>query len=59
MVTLSREKVLRSGLLLISSGEHPETVQLAQGYTGWLFSEEAQGGVELPTSGSAVRYITH
>ena len=35
---------------------HP--VQLAQGHTGWLFWH-AQWGTELPTSGSAARYLTH
>ena len=38
---------------------HPGTVQLAQGHTSWLFSQEAQWGIELPTSGSAFRYLNH
>ena len=30
----------------------PGTMHVAQGHTGWLFSQEAQWGIELPTSDS-------
>ena len=33
--------------------DHPGTMQLAQGHTAWLFSQEAQWGTKFTISGSA------
>ena len=33
-------------------------MQLAQGYPGWLFSQETQRGFDLATFGSVARYLT-
>ena len=33
-------------------------IQLAQGHPGWLYSLEAQRGIELPTFGSTAGYLT-
>ena len=37
----------------------PGIVQLSRGPTGWLFAQEAQRRFELPTFGSAARYLNH
>lgn len=37
----------------------PGTVELAHGYTGWLFILEVKWGIKLPTSGSTGKYLNH
>ena len=40
-------------------GGRPGILQLAQGHTGWLYSQEIQRGIKFPTSVSVARYLNH
>ena len=55
MGALLHSEVVYHSLLLGYLG----TAQFAQCHTDWLYSQEAQEAIELPSSGSATRNLTH